>query len=816
MNTPLIIGRQTFDGLGRQLSVEAAGYITQFEYTQGQLPPTANVLANGKRVDFTYEPALSNKLLSVKPQDEAAQQLSYHPLGMPASASGALGTEAFDFTMAGQPQQDTWTVDGTPYNTLWLYSINGLLQGFRDANGENHRRHFDAQGRVQQTQVGNLTTRYIYDGLSRPVSIIIKDPDNSRTLTTAMTYDALGRESTRTFSTTAIGDPEQPVINTFTQTLAYSALDQIISRIWTEDDQLAEEAFEYDTRGRLVTYVANALAAPEDPFGNRIVRQEFSFNALNGHEKVVTTFTDESTDEALFTYAKGNPVQVVKITHTHPSWPQEVTLTYDACGRVVSDSLGRRMVWNAQDRLTEVHLDDRTCQYGYTAHGRLADRTLDGTLSRSFFSGEELTHERTGENSMKFCSGAQGMFAINKIAGGVHQTILLGADAQGSIKLEADSDIRTRRYSAHGAEPVSTEHVPFGFAGQRHEPLTGWQILGDYRPYDPVLMCFLSPDSLSPFGKGGLNPYAYCAGDPVNRIDPDGHSWVSYALAGIGLAIGIATAIASFGTASAVIGGIAAAGWSALTPSAAITIGAVALDITSTATGIAAMGMELAGADSNASDVLGWVSLGTGLAAAGALTIGFKTSRSALNMGRYTKSGSPSAPIRKMGHADVLFGSPRPDVAFHHNLWGDVPKPWGPGELRAFETHGLKNGHLMNANGVFEDAANIARQEIAPRLAGYASDRPLVLLACEGGRSGAAQQVADVVRRPVIGFDKVIHLHAPHLMTRFGYGAVGKVIETNFPLQRVSFWKQFKISRQLPYDMGRNYELATYKFYYPQ
>lgn len=36
-------------------------------------------------------------------------------------------------------------------------------------------------------------------------------------------------------------------------------------------------------------------------------------------------------------------------------------------------------------------------------------------------------------------------------------------------------------------------------------------------------MCFQSPDSQSPFGAGGLNCYAYCAGDPVNFSDPSGH-----------------------------------------------------------------------------------------------------------------------------------------------------------------------------------------------------------------------------------------------------------------------------------------------------
>ncbi|MFC9753074.1 RHS repeat-associated core domain-containing protein [Streptomyces sp. NPDC056921] len=38
-----------------------------------------------------------------------------------------------------------------------------------------------------------------------------------------------------------------------------------------------------------------------------------------------------------------------------------------------------------------------------------------------------------------------------------------------------------------------------------------------------TLARFHSPDSLSPFGDAGLNAYAYCLGDPINRVDPTGH-----------------------------------------------------------------------------------------------------------------------------------------------------------------------------------------------------------------------------------------------------------------------------------------------------
>ncbi|SDJ51036.1 RHS repeat-associated core domain-containing protein [Pseudomonas abietaniphila] len=75
-----------------------------------------------------------------------------------------------------------------------------------------------------------------------------------------------------------------------------------------------------------------------------------------------------------------------------------------------------------------------------------------------------------------------------------------------------------------------------GFNGERRESVTGHYLLGaGYRAFNPVLMRFNSPDNLSPLGEGGLNPYAYCLGDPVNRIDPSGHlSWQSSL--GLGLA----------------------------------------------------------------------------------------------------------------------------------------------------------------------------------------------------------------------------------------------------------------------------------------
>lgn len=62
-----------------------------------------------------------------------------------------------------------------------------------------------------------------------------------------------------------------------------------------------------------------------------------------------------------------------------------------------------------------------------------------------------------------------------------------------------------------------------GFNGEVIEQATGHYPLGNgHRDYNPHLMRFHSPDTLSPFDHGGLNSYAYCQGDPINWRDPSG------------------------------------------------------------------------------------------------------------------------------------------------------------------------------------------------------------------------------------------------------------------------------------------------------
>ncbi|RMM34366.1 hypothetical protein ALQ80_03130 [Pseudomonas coronafaciens pv. oryzae] len=111
-------------------------------------------------------------------------------------------------------------------------------------------------------------------------------------------------------------------------------------------------------------------------------------------------------------------------------------------------------------------------------------------------------------------------------------------------RYDALDRIATRTPLAKAITKVSRQSGPLpGFNGELLDSITGHYLLGNgYRAYNPVLMRFNSPDSLSPFGKGGLNAYAYCGGDPVNRADPDGREFIDVLLSSVYIGGGLFTA----------------------------------------------------------------------------------------------------------------------------------------------------------------------------------------------------------------------------------------------------------------------------------
>ena len=148
-----------------------------------------------------------------------------------------------------------------------------------------------------------------------------------------------------------------------------------------------------------------------------------------------------------------------------------------------------------------------------------------GETRQRFYARELLVTELQGQSSQNVFQHGKQLLALQSRQGDVVKSGLLAIDQQRSV-LQVTEPVGAVRqaYTPYGHRCAESGLGSLlGFAGEALDPFTGHYLLGNgHRAFNPVLMRFNSPDSLSPYGRGGLNPYAYCLGDPVNFSDPSG------------------------------------------------------------------------------------------------------------------------------------------------------------------------------------------------------------------------------------------------------------------------------------------------------
>ncbi|KAB0499728.1 RHS repeat-associated core domain-containing protein [Pseudomonas vancouverensis] len=174
------------------------------------------------------------------------------------------------------------------------------------------------------------------------------------------------------------------------------------------------------------------------------------------------------------------------------------------------------------------------CSYYYDPLDRLIANAPPNTPEHQrFYCKSRLATEIQGALRYSIIQHGDQLLAQKLDDGNARDATLLATDQQRSVlQIHESSDQgRSIAYSPYGHRPIENGLLSLlGFNGERPDPATGHYLLGNgYRAFNPVLMRFNTPDSLSPFEKGGLNPYAYCLGDPVNQTDPNGHNPIATA-----------------------------------------------------------------------------------------------------------------------------------------------------------------------------------------------------------------------------------------------------------------------------------------------
>ncbi|VVP29499.1 hypothetical protein PS862_04286 [Pseudomonas fluorescens] len=185
-------------------------------------------------------------------------------------------------------------------------------------------------------------------------------------------------------------------------------------------------------------------------------------------------------------------------------------------------------------------------RYRYNALDQLTGLEPVGqaTLQR-FYRLEHLATEIQGLSSQSVLQQGNQLLALQSREGDNFKSQLLATDQKRCVLRVTDSAGPVQQvYTAYGHRWVESGLGSLlGFNGEAVDPVTRHYLLGNgHRAFNPVLMRFNSPDRLSPFGRGGLNPYAYCQGDPVNFTDPTGREawqpWLVVAMNLLGLVSG--------------------------------------------------------------------------------------------------------------------------------------------------------------------------------------------------------------------------------------------------------------------------------------
>ena len=325
------------------------------------------------------------------------------------------------------------------------------------------------------------------------------------------------------------------------QGFSYDALGRLESAVYGENEGLItnpnrynETVLEYTENGAIKRFQRRGLKQNNvygkidnlniSLDGNRVVHVDD--DALPVARKGLVDFTDSGERQTEYTYNADGAL-------TGDANRGMAKIDYDACG------YPRRVQF----------MDGSVTEYVYTVTGvklRTVHRTAVPGISVAFGQTRELTEGETlsadstdylgnliledGEPSKYLFEGGYCSFDGDGISYHYYDR-----DHQGNIRAVVNSDGTVEQimnYYPFGTPfsdgtALNPDLQPYKYNGKEFESMHGRNAY-DYgaRFYDPLLPTW---DRMDPLCEKyyHVSPYAYCANDPVNRIDVDGNDWIS-------------------------------------------------------------------------------------------------------------------------------------------------------------------------------------------------------------------------------------------------------------------------------------------------
>ena len=339
--------------------------------------------------------------------------------------------------------------------------------------------------------------------------------------------------------------------------LAYSAKSNDKSQTVSDSVKLngttaSESKYSYDENGNVLTksYGKSTSIANTYDSKNRITSTAYAGKTTNYTYDVNSQLTAVSGTNYSASYAYDNRGNITNktingtsttFTYSNSDWKDELTavngtpLTYDENGNVLTYG-NKSFTWNTGRNLESIIDGNNKYSYTYDENGIRTSKTVNGVTTYYNTKDGVILSQTDGTNTMYFqydndntpvgivLNGTQYFYITNQMGDVIGIT-----DTQGNALVQYEYDEWGKIGSITTTNNTDEENTlaninPLRYRGYYYDNETGYYYLQS-RNYDANLCRFINADDYNYLDKDivdGLNLFAYCNNDSVNRFDLDG------------------------------------------------------------------------------------------------------------------------------------------------------------------------------------------------------------------------------------------------------------------------------------------------------
>ena len=564
-----------------------------YSYSNGQLSALARKSRVGtgaftwQSYHFAYDPFGNMTKISVSGADNTAASApsSAITLAQYRYENGVNNGRLQELTFGnGQTVQYTYDrfdrTTAEQYNNVtyeYAYDASGQLAKQSSTAGEEYNYEYDSLGRLIRSNEYNggtleQRTEHVYDASDRLTKQTWYNSGGTTTVTYAyspttglltslnaniqgssipVTYTYQGANQLR--SKTVGGVMVRAYNFRYNNDGSKSALPDYINYRDPAGELMCGDNCFYDESGRLIEVRDSATVNRTDVTPVTI--------ATYGYDRQgqLTAATVGGTSYT-YTYDTAGNIQSKQIggttksyTYGNGAWRDLLTaydgheISYDGCGNPTRYYDGSSFTWTQGRRLATATVGNTNISYAYDMAGVRSSKTVNGTEYKYTTLSGLVTRQEWNESAIDFIYDDSNQPLAMKYNGTLYYYIL---NAQGDVVRIIDGSrnvVASYSYDPWGKIISSSGALadvnPLRYRGYYYDSETGFYYLQS-RYYDPEIGRFINADNQLSTGSylTGMNLFAYCGNNPVNRIDPTGEAWWHWA---IGAAVVAACAVAT-------------------------------------------------------------------------------------------------------------------------------------------------------------------------------------------------------------------------------------------------------------------------------